>query len=198
MARKAKRKHRTRPASELLRLAKEIDDLAPGLKRLRRRKTLTPAEKAWITRTANRVQEIGGKSKLLPVTEKQAKKLRKQKLVVGKGIRAVAKNNMGDAKLSIKKGKVTFRAEFMGRKRTFNFVRVQHVEDIPDRMAEIIEAGKEKGERRLVYLMTVHGRGSIGAGSVEGVEREFAHLRTAGQYEKFNPIVGIVWFNADE
>lgn len=194
-----KRKPKRASERELLNAARELSDIAPGLKKFRRRKTLKPAEKGLITRTVNRVKKFGGKENMIVLTPAQQKVARKQKLLIGGGIAAVSRGGMpSDTKMRVttkgKKKQIKFVAGKEKTKREFFFQRVPDIENVPDTMIDIIDDAKPR--RVLVYLWTVHGRGKIGAGTEYAVEQEFGHLRnhTYSQYQKFNAVVGVTWF----
>jgi hypothetical protein len=192
---KRKGKKRKASTSELLQAARQVDDIAPGLKRLRRRRTLKPWEKAWITRTLNKVNEYGGKSNLIPVQKNQIKKARKNKLTVGGGITAIPKGGFGDGKLALRNGKPVIVEKAGNKTRVWHFERITDPQSIPDRMLELFRQFDAKKKRPIFYLMTTKGRGKTGAGSEYAIENMFGYLRQiSDRYSNFNPIVGITWF----
>ena len=190
-----KGKKRKASTSELLNAARQVDDVAPGLKRLRRRRTLKPWEKAWITRTLNKINEYGGKSNLIPVQKNQIKKARRNKLTVGHGINAIPKGGFGDGKLATRNGKPVIVEKAGGKTRVWHFERITDPSIIPDRMLELYAQFTAKNKKPIFYLMTTKGRGKVGAGSEYAIEKTFAYLRQiSDRYSNFNPIVGITWF----
>jgi hypothetical protein len=80
---------------------REYAKYKPALKKLVGKQRLTPAEYGQFTRAKRQLRHT---ENLHPVTEKQAKKLRKEGLLVGKGVRAIRmRNTAADAKVRVLK-----------------------------------------------------------------------------------------------
>ena len=80
---------------------KAYSKFIPSLNKLKGKSKITPAEQAQLTRAKKLLRYT---ENLKPVTEKQAKQLRKQGLLEGKGIRAIRlRNTAPDAKIRVLK-----------------------------------------------------------------------------------------------
>jgi len=100
MASGQKKKRRTRTTDDYLASAKQLSEYVPSLKKFKKRKTLRKSEKATIRRRERQLKSIPF---LIPVTDKQAKRLGRRKLFKP-GVQAIQLHSVPDnAKLRVSK-----------------------------------------------------------------------------------------------
>lgn len=106
----ARKSSKTRPVTSYLSSAKNNGTLVPSLKKYRRRKTLSAAEKAAITRAENHVKTASRGGELLALSKAEAARLKDKDALVGNGIRAVRMRGARGAKVTVKKdGQLTLK-----------------------------------------------------------------------------------------
>jgi hypothetical protein len=103
---RGKKRRPTRTTESYLQSAKQLSKYVPRFKKYKARKTLTKGEKRGIRR---KEKLLAGVTDLFPVTKKQARRLKRQKLF-GPGVQAIRfRGAPKDAKLRInKRGTVTY------------------------------------------------------------------------------------------
>jgi len=181
------RKGQKRPATSYLSSARNLSQWAPSLKRYAKRKTLTPAEKAAITRKENILKHYNLAS-FKPLTSAQARIAKRQGLLEEKqGVRGIyLRNSAPGAKVTISKGKISVRSNG----HTIRYVRVS-----PPDPVDIVQAADEAFSHKgkiTVWLWTRSGRASAGFRSL----RQFAaHVMAAfAAYKDTDEwINGVAW-----
>ena len=153
-----KRKSRAKPVGPYLKAIQANKRFAPSLQRLSRRKTLTPAEKALVSRMANRVRHAGNPAAL---SRQQARALKNKSVMIGGGIRAVSLRAVepGD-QISIEHGELVVKKN--GRKWVYR--------PVPPTATDLIDTGESAFEDDLAFqvnLWTVKGRAGGGAKDID-------------------------------
>ena len=163
-------KMNSRPINSYISSVQELKKLNPKLKKLARRKTLKPWEKAWVARTENAAR---GHGQLTRITEKQARELKGIDVYgKGAGFRAIHLSNVADgAKVKIKDGKLSVKSGIR------NYFHEYVAPPYPDNLIDAGLAIFEKYKNPVVYVQSVSGRlsgGTLSAGAWIDVAAQFA------------------------
>lgn len=132
---------------------KKYSKYMPSLKEMSKKRHLSSSEMGKLTRARKRLRHT---ENLRPVTEKQAKILKKRKLLAGNGIQAIRLNNTSpNAKIRLRKNGVLVSSN--GRTWEYHSVLIT--------MEDMIDAGEallERGDIAQINLWTTKGRGNEG------------------------------------
>lgn len=154
---------------------REYSRFVPSLEKLKGLTKITPAQQAQLTHAKKMLRHT---ENLKPVTELQAKALKKQELLVGKGIRAIRlRNTAPNAKFRLKKGGIFVTSN--GRTWEYHPIK-RNAEDVVTLLAERGEKLLERKDVVQITVWTARGRSDQG---FSRVDRWVHYLQTRFLYE---------------